>query len=74
MKSIYQTILSVVTLTLVLSSTVAAESQCKGLTQTDCSKNASCTWVPAYERKDGRKVNAFCRAKPKSKSKKNKAS
>lgn len=74
MYSIYLKLFSTLILTLMISSTVVAESQCKGLTKLDCGKNASCTWVPAYERKDGRKVNAFCRAKPKSKPKKKESS
>jgi len=44
-----------------------AASQCKGLESSKCDQNASCTWIDGYERKDGRKVSAFCRAKPKSK-------
>lgn len=39
-------------------------SNCKGLENTACGANTSCSWVGSYERKDGRKVNAFCRAKP----------
>ena len=50
---------------LALSSPVSAASQCKGLDSNACSTSASCSWVEGYERKDGRKVNAFCRAKAK---------
>jgi len=45
-----------------------AQTQCKGLESTACNEESMCTWVASYERKDGIKVNAFCRAKPKSKS------
>ncbi len=45
-------------------SSQALASSCKGLDNSACSSNASCTWVGGYERKDGRQVKAFCRAKP----------
>lgn len=51
----------------VLYSGQAAASSCKGLEASACSSDSSCSWVGGYERKDGRKVSAFCRAKPKSK-------
>ena len=55
-------------LALALSSGPAnAASQCKGLKNNACSAEASCTWVEGYERKDGRTVNSFCRAKAKAK-------
>ena len=51
---------------LLLSGQVTAASQCKGLQNEACNEQAnSCSWVQGYERKDGRKVNAFCRAKAK---------
>ena len=56
--------------TFLVSSTTSAEtpSQCKGLENNACVTANSCSWVEGYERKDGRKVNAFCRTKAKSKS------
>ena len=50
---------------LLASGNAQAASQCKGLEDAACSQNASCSWVQAYERKDGRKVSAFCRTKAK---------
>ena len=51
---------------LLLSGQASAASQCKGLQNEACNEQAnSCSWVQGYERKDGRKVNAFCRAKAK---------
>jgi hypothetical protein len=38
-----------------------AASQCKGLTQTDCSGAEQCRWVDSYVRKDGREVDGYCR-------------
>lgn len=46
---------------LLLSGNAAAASVCKGLDNSACDANASCRWVDAYQRKDNRKVNAFCR-------------
>jgi len=51
---------------LLLSGQASAASQCKGLQNEACAEQASsCSWVHGYERKDGRKVNAFCRSKAK---------
>ena len=51
---------------LLLSGQASAASQCKGLQNEACNEQAnSCSWVQGYERKDGRKVNAFCRSKAK---------
>ncbi len=44
-------------------------STCKGLEAKACGAEASCTWIQGYERKDGRQVKSFCRAKPQAKSK-----
>lgn len=41
--------------------------QCKGLENNACVTEDTCSWVQGYERKDGRKVSAFCRTKAKSK-------
>lgn len=56
--------------TVLLSGPVSAAepSQCKGLENNACASANSCSWVESYERKDGRKVSAFCRTKAKSKS------
>ena len=53
-------------LTLVFASfgSLAAKSQCQGLSEKECSSDDSCTWVSGYEQKDGDKVKAYCRAKP----------
>ena len=39
-----------------------AASECKGLKESVCDSNNSCRWVNGYLRKDGRKVNSFCRS------------
>ena len=44
---------------------VQAESACKGLESAACKKKDNCTWVEAYKRKDGAKVGAHCKSKPK---------
>ena len=45
------------------SGSALAESACKGLEQAACEKAADCTWVGAYERKDGKHVSGYCRGK-----------
>jgi hypothetical protein len=57
---------SILAIGIVSSGQVNAASQCKGLDNAACDTAAACGWVDGYERKDGRKVSAFCRSKPKS--------
>lgn len=67
----FQSILMAATLVLGLglaSTQANAAGQCKGLQNNACTTNAACTWVQGYERKDGRTVKSFCRAKAKPKS------
>jgi hypothetical protein len=40
-----------------------ADSECKGLSQSQCKANPDCTSVSGYTTKDGRKVDDYCRAK-----------
>ncbi len=49
---------------LLASNPTVAASACKGLENSACNTNASCGWVEGYQRKDGRSVKSFCRAKP----------
>lgn len=43
-----------------------AATECKTLSKDQCAKEtAQCTWIESYERKDGKIVDAYCRAKPK---------
>jgi hypothetical protein len=42
-----------------------AASTCKGSAQAACQANSSCSWVKGYTRKDGAKVSAHCKSKPK---------
>ena len=42
-----------------------AASACKGLDNLACAAKEQCSWVQGYERKDGRKVKAFCRTSSK---------
>jgi len=51
-----------------LSASVQAASQCKGLDVDACQSNASCGWVESYTRKDDRQVRAFCRTSSKGRS------
>ncbi len=45
-------------------------SACKGLVETACKgKSTDCTWVAASKGKDGKERKAYCRSKPKPKSK-----
>ncbi len=41
-------------------------ADCNGLDKTACERRAECTYVDSYTRKDGTKVSAHCRSKPKS--------
>jgi len=54
----------ILTVAFALTGSIAAKSQCQGLSESECSSNDSCTWVSGYEQKDGDKVKAYCRAKP----------
>lgn len=47
-----------------LTGSIAADSACKGLGESECKGNDNCTWVSGYSQKDGDKVKAYCRAKP----------
>jgi hypothetical protein len=42
----------------------ATASPCKGLDQTSCKANTSCSWVKAHKIKTGKEIAAFCRRKP----------
>lgn len=55
--------IAITTLGLLASSGVNAASACKGLDSAACGSTSSCGWVNGYERKDGKKVNSFCRTK-----------
>ena len=57
---------------LLLSGQASAVSACKGLDNTACDTKTTCSWVQGYDRKDGKKVNAFCRSKAKNAAKKTK--
>jgi hypothetical protein len=43
----------------------AVGAECKGQAATLCENDQSCSWVNAYQRKDGRAVKGFCRVKTK---------
>ena len=53
---------------LVVSAGNVTAADCKGLAQAKCEGNTSCSWVDSYKRKDGKKVDAYCRSKGKKKS------
>ena len=46
-----------------LASSALAENKCKGMSQSVCTADASCSWVKSYVRSDKRKVDAYCRVK-----------
>ncbi|TGK11509.1 hypothetical protein EHO60_04170 [Leptospira fletcheri] len=43
---------------------LSAESKCHGLSKGQCEADSDCTWVSGYQKKDGKNVEAYCRAKP----------
>lgn len=43
----------------------AAQPACKGMVENACSTTNACTWVSSYERKNGVKINGYCRNKAK---------
>lgn len=45
---------------------VAKTSVCKGLAKSACEANVTCSYIGETVRKDGKKVSAYCRTKPKS--------
>lgn len=63
------TIATTLALALAGGTALAAEksSACKGLEKMACGSKSSCTWVDSYTRKDGKKVNAYCRTVTKKK-------
>lgn len=36
---------------------------CKGQSEDACSTDASCAWIGSYERRDGVKINGYCRTR-----------
>jgi hypothetical protein len=46
----------------------AETNNCKGVEQTACQADDTCSWVRAYKTKNGKQVSAFCRKKPGKKS------
>lgn len=54
--------LSIAATAMMFSVNTLAANDCKGLESSACETNASCRWVKGYQRKDNRKVNAFCRS------------
>lgn len=49
------------------ATTASAATSCKGKTQNACSSDSACSWIKGFSKKDGKKVSAYCRAKPKKK-------
>jgi hypothetical protein len=65
MSKLIKSFMFVVVGLFVMSSTPAqAKSDCSGQSQSACEGAGSCSWVEAFDRKDGAKVKAHCRAKP----------
>lgn len=66
-KIIRSSFASVVVVAVSLFSAQANAADCKGKAQNACSSDTACSWIKGYERKDGRTVSSFCRAKPQTK-------
>jgi len=49
--------------TFMLLQTPVSAAECKGMEKNKCESNGSCTWVDSYQRKDGVKVDGYCRNK-----------
>ena len=58
----------IVTAMLITMSTSANAAECKGMAKGQCEGNNACVWVDSYQRKDGVKVDGYCRSKGKKKS------
>ena len=43
----------------------SVQAECKGSSQSACESDNKCSWVKGYTRKDGAKVAAHCKSKPK---------
>lgn len=52
----------------------SVKAECKGSSQSACGNDTKCSWVNGYTRKDGAKVIAHCKSKPKTKPSAKKAS
>lgn len=57
----------VLTCTLALAAAPVSSSECKGSAQEACVAKDQCRWIDEYVRSDGKKVNGYCRSRPKSK-------
>lgn len=57
-----QALLSTALLAGCFAGSALADSACKGLEKRQCEGKGGCTWVDAYTRKDGVKVDGYCRS------------
>ncbi len=57
-----QALLSTALLAGCFAGSALADSACKGLEKRQCEGKGDCTWVDAYTRKDGVKVDGYCRS------------
>ena len=48
---------------LALAGSAAADTACKGMSQSKCEGAAACVWVNGYTTKKGAKVDSYCRNK-----------
>ena len=53
----------IVTALLITINTSANAAECKGMAKGQCEGNNACVWVDSYQRKDGVKVDGYCRSK-----------
>jgi hypothetical protein len=62
-KPLKRSVNAILVLLAVGLSAPAAAADCKGKAESQCLSNQACSWVGTYQRKDGRTVKGFCRAK-----------
>lgn len=61
MKKIYALACTLLLSLGLMTSPAMAKSQCKGLSKTMCATKSDCGWTKGYTRKDGKKVDGYCR-------------
>jgi len=65
----FSSIATAVVLALLAIPSLNAASACKGMDEKSCNAaDGQCSWIKSYETKSGKKVQAYCRTKPKKKS------
>jgi hypothetical protein len=65
--------ITLMTVLVTFQTQVNSEAVCKGMIETDCTANPSCTWVNSYVTRKGTEVSGYCRVISRSKSLSSKA-